>query len=213
MFPGPCAQARPRASYYKVSLPPYRKEKVRKAVTVEALLTWAYVREKVHLARDPGLGTGAGFRPRGFPGSSSSERIGAAVGSSMNFGFVAPADAYKVRDAVEECGAPGLVRNYALIGSRPDWTPVPRLKSRPDRKFSVADPDLRDGKGRPCILTGWTFTWSGDLPEHVDERRERYARWARAISRVHAALAGRLAQHELLPDLPREKPWQGGSDL
>lgn len=179
----------------------------KKTIAIEALLSWAYGREKVHLAREPGFGASALFRPRGFGGVDSCERIGAAVGSSMNLGFVAPADAYAVRDAVAVCGAPGLVRTFAIIGSRPDWIPSPRIMSRPGHYFAVADPDLKDRKGRPLITEGWTFTWSGDLPEIVDERRQNYRRWARAIARVHTVLAGRLVLYALAPDLPPLEPW------
>jgi len=98
--------------------------KTKKTIAIETLLEWAYVRENVHLAREPGW-QGAVFNP-GWGGRDSTERIGAAVGSSMNLGFVAPADAYAVRDAVEACGAANLVRAYAMTGRRPDWIPSRR---------------------------------------------------------------------------------------
>lgn len=187
------------------SPPPYGVEKTKKRIDLLVLLEWAYVREKVHLARDPGW-QGAVFNP-GWGGRDSSERIGAAVGSSMNLGFVAPADAYAVRDAVAACGAEGLVRNYALTGSTPDWIPNPRMHSRPGKYFAVADPDLKDRRGRPVVVEGWTFFWSGDLPAIVEERRQTYRRWATALARVHAALVGTLRDHELTDRLPAIEPW------
>jgi|GEM_PF-6622326 hypothetical protein len=181
----------------------------KKTIAIEALLEWAYGREKVHLAREPGFGESGLFRPRGFGGTDSCERIGAAVGSSMNLGFVAPADAYAVRDAIEACGAAKLVRDYAITARRPDWIPQPKVRTRPGAYFAVADPELKGYKGKPVIVEGWTFTWSGDLPQIVEERRQTYRRWAMAVARVHDALAGRLRDHELTGDLPTEEPWAG----
>jgi len=181
--------------------------KTKKTTTIETLLEWAYVREKVHLAREPGFGGSAMFRPRGFFGADSSERIGVGAGSSMNLGFMAPADAYSVRDAVDGCGAANLVRAYAITGRRPDWIPQPKMHTRPGAHFAVADPELKGRNGRPIVVEGWTFTWGGDLPEIVEERRQTYRRWARAIARVHKALAGRLIEHALLPYVPPVEPW------
>ena len=181
--------------------------KTKKTIAIETLLEWAYVREKVRLAREPGW-QGAVFNP-GWGGRDSTERIGAAVGSSMNLGFVAPADAYAVRDAVEACGAAKLVRDYAMTARRPDWIPQPQVRTRPGSYFAVADPDLKGRRGRPVIVEGWTFFWCGDLPEIVEERRQTYRRWARAIARVHEVLAGRLHDHKLTADLPPVEPWLG----
>jgi hypothetical protein len=201
------AQARPCARVVSISLPPLEKEKSRKAVTIEVLLEWAYGREKVRLAREPSFGESAMFRPRAFGGVDSSQRIGAAVGSSMNLGFMAPADAYAVRDAVEACGAANLVRAYAMTGRRPDWIPQPKMHTRPGAYFAVADPDLKGRNGRPIVIEGWTFFWCGDLPEIVEERRQTYRRWAQGIARVHAELQHRLVAHALKPDLPPAERW------
>jgi len=81
------------------------------------------------------------------------------------------------------------------------------MHTQPGTYFAVADPDLKGRNGRPVVVEGWTFFWCGDLPEIVDEKRRTYRRWANAIIRVHAELAGRLAEHALTADLPPVEPW------
>jgi len=174
-------------------------------VSVEWMLQWAYVREKVQFARLPGLGESPGFAPRGMPSVSSSERIGAAVGTSMNLGFEAPADAYAVKGVVDALTADTkwLVYEHALIGARPDWTPRPQITYR---RGGVQY--RRDGKGR-LRVDFYVIVWVGDLPEVVAERRRAYLLWARGVKRLHAELSrpGVLRHHRLLNDLPPLQPW------
>lgn len=176
-----------------------------KIISIEELLYWAYAREKVHLARAPGLDVATSFTPRGFPGQASSERIGTAVGSSLNLGFEAPRDAYAVRHAVGRSGEPALVMQRALIGKPPDWTPYPVITW--DKGPPIYGRVLIQ-KRRIKIIGYWVYA-RGDLPEIVDERRSVYGRWAHALRRLHAALSapGMLADHDLADDLPPRAPW------
>jgi hypothetical protein len=178
---------------------------------VEWLLNWAYAREKVHLARMQGMGAAAGFGPRGYPGAANSERIGAAVGSSMNLGFEAPADAYAVMRAVLLTGRmAGVVREYAIIGARPDWTPYPSITVE---RGPTGHALHLDKKRKRHICPFRLFYYRGDLPEIVAERRQAYERWARAISDVHASLSepGMLGTHTLADALPPPEPWLAGA--
>lgn len=202
-------RARPHTRPVNISLPPFETVDGCKAVTVEWLLNWAYAREKVHLARLPGMGASAVFAPRGFPGASSSERVGVAVGSSMNLGFEAPADAYAVAWAVNDLGRMARpVREYGLMGSRPDWTPHPVIVAERGRTGNALHIDRR-GKRHICPFR--LFVYRGDVEAIVAERRRGYSAWARAVTQVHGALAapGVLTAHNLLPSLPPISPWDG----
>lgn len=195
-----------------MSLNPSSKESSLSLVTVEWLLGWAYARERVHLARVPGMGEAVLFAARGFPTSSSSERIGAAVGSSMNLGFEAPADAYAVMHAVDAQGAAAaMLRRYALMGgnARPDWTPRPVIRTQAGAKGQSLHVDA-SGKHRLCPFQ--LFSYRGDLAAIVEERRQVYGAWARGVASVHRALnvPGRLAAYALAPDLPPLAPWLDG---
>lgn len=196
------ARARPYATpvYVSTGLP---------VLTVEGLLQWAYGHEKVHLAREPGMDGAMRARPAGFAAQSSSERIGAAVGTSLNLGFEAPADAYAVARAVEASGAAHLLREYALAGGRPDWTPRPAIVAVPGGGGHVAH---TDAKGRTRLYPFRTFSYRGDLPAIVAERRAIYGRWARGVAAVHAALSqpGALVAYALTGDAPPLAPWNGG---
>jgi hypothetical protein len=89
-------RARPHAKPITNSLPPCDQNS-RKAVDVLWLLHWAFVREKVHLARLPGLLMGATLR-KGSKDTTS--KLGGDIGDSMNMGFEAPADVYAVKHAI-----------------------------------------------------------------------------------------------------------------
>ncbi len=201
-YPGPYVRARPHAKGGSISLPP-QEQTGRKTVTVEEALHWAYARELVHRAREPGLGAAARFAPRGFAAVASSERIGAAVGSSMNLGFEAPRDAYTVMAAVNACGEPRLVREYAMTGERPDWTPHPALW------WEQGPPMMGKDERKRRIVIGYTVFLRGDLDALVAERRNVYRRWAMAVARVHELLSqpGALADRALAGVLPPYEPW------
>lgn len=174
-------------------------------IAVAALLQWAYGREKVHLARPEGFAGAVMMPPRGFATVASSERIGAAVGSSMNLGFEAPRDAYAVASAVQKSGEAKLLWEYALIGHAPDWTPNPEV-------WWEQGPPIygRDGRGRTGRrIIGYTVAVRGDLAETVDERRRVYGRWAGAMARVRQRLldSQALTAHALTAELPPLKPW------
>jgi hypothetical protein len=175
------------------------------AVTVDALLHWAYAREKVHLARLPGLDMGARLRPRGFATSASSERVGAAVGSSMNMGFEAPRDAYAVASVVNGVRDAALLRERALIGEAPDWTPRPVVTW--EQGPAIYGRDAKGRVGRRIVA--YVVFARGDLPAIVEERRAVYSRWVAALSAVRDALVADdlLADHVLVDDLPATAPW------
>jgi hypothetical protein len=198
-------RARPHAKGIPSSLPPY-DTKACKAVAIDTLLHWAFAREKVHLARPPGLDIGVRLKPRGFAAQSSSERIGAAVGSSMNLGFEAPRDAYAVAAAVAALrGDAGLVREYALIGEAPDWTPYPVIWW--ERGPPIYGRDHRGRVGRRVVA--YCVAARGDLDALVDERRAVYGRWAAGVAAVHGALVENdaLSDHVLTQVLPPPQPW------
>lgn len=199
------ARARPHAKPITNSLPPCDQNS-RKAVTVEWLLHWAFVREKVHLARLPGLLMG----PSLSQGSRDSlSKIGAAVGSSMNLGFEAPADAYAVKRAVEGLGGADtrLVMECALANAAPDWTPHPVItveRGKTGHAWHLTN------RGKKSVSAPFRlFKYRGDLPEIVETRRAVYLQWADAVRRVHAVLseADMLADHELTAEKPALRPW------
>ena len=102
--------------------------------------------------------------------------------------------------AVEAQGiAARLVREYAIVGTRPDWTPCPAIRVLHGKtRYNAA------GK-RPIFCE---VAYTGDLPEHVAARRRRYALWAQAIASVYASLVRtELRRHVLSPDLPPLAPW------
>lgn len=200
-----CGRAGAHAINISSSLPPYDTKQSRKAVATADLLQWAYGREKVHLARPEGFAGAVMMSPRGFATVASSERIGAAVGSSMNLGFEAPRDAYAVASAVQKSGEAKLLWEYALIGHAPDWTPNPEV-------WWEQGPPIygRDGRGRTGRrIIGYTVAVRGDLAETVDERRRVYGRWAGAMARVRQRLldSQALTAHALTAELPPLTPW------
>lgn len=190
-----CARAPAHTGGITKTLPPWTV-KTRQTVTIEALLHWAFAREKVHLARTPGLPFSVPRSPR-----DSSLGIGwGGCGGGANMGFEAPPDAYTVMHAVDALGGvASVVREFALIGAPPPWTPKPVIRVM--RGKNVMDRKTR----RPSYCE---VTFGGDLPEHVRMRRERYRRWAEAIGKLHGSLSGHLRHHELAPDLPPLEPWK-----
>lgn len=200
-----CERAGAHTKDIPSSLPPYGT-KALKAVTAAELLHWAFAREKVHLARLPGFDAGPRLKPRGHAATASSERIGAAVGSSMNLGFEAPRDAYAVAAAVAGIGHDAvLVRERALIGEPPDWTPYPAIWW--EQGAPIYGKDARGRHGRRIV--GYAVYARGDLAAIVDERRSVYRRWAVGVAVVHATLVAQdmLADHALTDALPALEPW------
>jgi hypothetical protein len=166
-----------------------------KTVTLEELLHWAFAREKVHLARLPGLP----YTPHSS-GRDSTGAIGMGGGGGNNIGFEAPADAYVVMWAVDALGGiASVVREFALIGSPPPWTPDPVI--RVHRGQTVRDPV----RHRPSYCE---FSYRGDLPEHLALRRDRYRRWAEALAKLHNSLSGSLQHHRLSAQVPPPEPWK-----
>lgn len=160
-------------------------------------MRWAYAREKVHLARPIGMPGLPSQPPRGVADSTLAMGGGSGGG---NIGFEAPVDAYAVLYAVEALGGiASTVREYAMIGHAPEWTPIPMIRVK--RGDTVLDRRNR----RPLFCE---FQYVGDLPEHVRQRRERYSRWAQAIADVHKTLSSvTLQRFTLLPTMPPLAPW------
>lgn len=203
-----CARARPHTRPVSSSLTPSPKDLGLKTVTIEELLTWAFAREKVHIARPEGLGELSGHGPRGWPKASNSERIGASVGSSMNLGFEAPTDAYAVLAAVRAQGPLArMLRDYAIMKARPDWTPCPEITVERGRTGHTVHIDRRN-KRHLCPFR--SFVYRGDVPAVLAQRRSRYQAWARAMQAVHKLLSrpGVLRAHRLAPDVPPLAPWE-----
>lgn len=190
---GPHAGARPCARPSTSTLITTKQK-----ITIEELLFWAFAREKVHLARLSGMPGLPLMVPRG--GRDSTSALGGG-GGGMNMGFEAPPDAYAVMHVVDDLGGvASTIREYALTGKRPEWTPWPVITVR--KGDTVID--SRSRKPSFCM-----FIYTGDLPEHVHQRRMRYGRWAQAIADVHATLlrAG-LQRFDLTGDLPPLEPWK-----
>ncbi len=202
-------RARPHAKAITPSLSPPNGELSRKAVGVEWLLGWAYAREKVHLARPPGMPLLANVIGAG---RDSTSHLGVGSGARNNMGFEAPPDAYAVMRAVDALDRSDamLVRTYALMGgaARPDWTPMPVIRCEPGKNTGYA---LHiDKRKRRTLCPFRTFIYRGDLPEIVAERRRVYRQWAESVAQVHGMLqAGELQHHELTGELPPLAPWDG----
>lgn len=167
-------------------------------VTTEWIVEWAIARQRVYMARPMGMPGLPMMAPRG--GRDSTLALGGG-GGGMNMGFDAHPDAHAVRRAVDSLGNVAVaVRQYAMMGQRPDWTPYPQIRTK--RGDTVIDSRSR----RPSYCM---FIYVGDLPEHVTLRRQRYAAWAQAIADVRRLLvAAGLQRHALLPDLPPLSPWE-----
>lgn len=202
-----CERARPHAKPITNSLPPCDQNS-RKAVDVLWLLHWAFVREKVHLARPQGMDGVFCRPPMGYADSTLS--VGSGGSGSGYFGFKAPADAYAVLRAVEALGLPGkLVREYAMIGlgARPDWTPEPVItveRGKTGHAWHLTN------RGKKSVSAPFRlFKYRGDLPEIVEQRRMIYTVWANAVASLHDGLTvqGKLVAHELTADLPPARPW------
>lgn len=181
-----------------------------KTVRIDDLLHWAYIREKVENARPPGLDLGIIIRPRGHASSASSERIGAAVGSSSNLGFEAPRDAYAVERAVRMSGAAYQLRLFVLAYDcrPPDWIANPVIHWEIGR---AEYGEWRRKSGRKQRRVTWYHVRPiGDLPAIVEEARNNYRAWARGIAKAHALLSepGALQDHQLDQWLPPLEPWQ-----
>jgi len=125
-------------------------------------------------------------------------------------GFEAPRDAYAVAEAVSRCGDPGLVRQWALIGEAPDWTPEPVIT------WEKGSPIWgRWEKKRRLRIVGYHVFAHGDVPAIVDERRSVYRRWAIAVAKVHGMLAepGVLHDHQLAGAPAPLTPWENSGPV
>lgn len=208
VFSGEASRPRTRdkTNYLRTSaLKHFWKGEPVKTARIDDLLHWAFVREKVENARQPGLDLGVILKPRGWSRSASSEQIGAGGRASGNIGYEAPRDAYVVAKAVRTLprDAAKTVLDVTWCGSPPDWIPDPQVRWE-------KGPPLygRYGKKRHRLI-GYAVTARGDVPAIVDEARAHYLEWAWAMTRLHADLSspGVLRDHQLDQWLPPAEPW------
>lgn len=180
-------------------------------ISIEDLLVWAYGREKVHLAREPGVGAAVSARRLGFSGVDVSERIGHGGRAENNLGFEAPPDAYAVGRVVDGLSlrAAMLVRHYAVAGGEPDYTPWPVVRWERGAAIYGKWPSAR-GKGDERRVIGYVVSAHGDLPAHVAARRDAYRVWAESLRAIHERLgaSGTLRRYALTADLPVLRPWE-----
>lgn len=169
----------------------------RRDMAIEDALIWAFMREKVQLARLPGLGITGRPVGHGFPHTDPVARIGCGGHASLNLGFDAPADAYVLQDAVHalprdyaytlpawclsavnpnpagRIDLQQLVMRYAATGTRPDYCEHPRPLA------AIDGGPVYDMNNHRALYS--VVLWSGDPPETVMRIRTRFLVWRIAL--------------------------------
>jgi hypothetical protein len=187
----------------------------RRELSIEEALVWAFQRERVHLARVPGLGVAGRRVANGFAHADPIARMGVGVNVSLNLGFEAPADAYPISYAVRElperyafdvpgCDEPGelnvrrLVFDCARTGTQPAYCANPR-------PLAVENGGLvYDANNRPWYSV---VTYRGDTTEGVIRARTIFLVWRIALEALRDRLQKSncfksLSITDELPEIP-----------
>jgi hypothetical protein len=200
---------------------------MKRQVTVQALLEWAYAVERVSASGGDGAGLlEAERRAAGVvvPGRSMTGALAdqAALGVRVSGGgglSCCHDDAELVDRVVSRWLEPGeraLVVTYARSRSVPDWMPAARHRWEPRRKFNAG----RTGQWKPEVVTfvegrvgqvpAYCPIVERDAPETVGRARAIYAQWRAALFVVHDALVRdgvTLTAHTLVQGFPPSTPW------
>jgi len=191
--------------------------KQRQPITTEALLVWAFERERAVFEWD---------RQGALSSISATARAcrvleeGALVQGHYSGGSGTASDALVVCSIVQSIGrgAAELLRRWAVAGARPDWFPRPGFRWVPCGMH-------RDGRSAATVTLG-TVSWhdgrrrrKSDVqvcpvmlqpePSRVASAREEWYRWAGALNRVAGILrkSQPLDRFEVMMAPVDEVPW------
>lgn len=209
----------------------------KQAISIEALLVWAYQVQLVDQLDGRGVGLlpeerradGQTVQRISPDGCAAVERI-ASVGCEIDGGQwnglarSIPHDADQVHSLVTsflpDRGIVPVVIHHARTGGRPDWLADARWRYEPVRWM------MRDGQPMGEIAYVPAGERGGKLPvvwvtecDHPDRiaaARSVYGRWHNALVLLQGVLIGRRAllhDHECTAELPPVAPWLSESQL
>jgi hypothetical protein len=187
---------------------------MKKAVSVERLLQWAYGVERV----------------RGMPawGDNPGGGVSGARGACHDDALTVD----QVVGGLSDLGA-AIVRDFAVSGSRPDWKPAPRYRMAPlawQRSLRLAEwYDTHPascgcrGYAHLCKRPGGPVPWMRgepkavycpivvkDAPHEVEAVRAGYLHWWSSLKVIRDVLRDgtvTLARHTVTSELPPQLPW------
>lgn len=182
---------------------------------MEALVHWAYGRQKAHMAARSGGGQcGPMAYGSAWLGFARLLELGTLIddgGSGEGTGGdKCPNDALTIHGrALSLLPADGwwLVYQHGLSMTRPDWYAegvgheVPVLNGKGQRK-----PIYRDAVNRTGII-GYETCWQGHRPEAVARARAEYTLWHESLCALAADLADRLDDFTPVAPLCDAAPW------
>jgi hypothetical protein len=198
---------------------------MKRTVTVQAFLEWAYAVERVSMSGGGGLleaerrAAGVVVPGRSMTGALADQatlgvRVSGGGGLSCCHEDAELADRVVYRWL--EPGERALVVSHAKMRSAPDWMPGARHRLEPRRKFNAG----RTAQWRPEVVSyvegragqvpAFCPVVERDAPETVARAREIYTRWRAALFVVHDALLTpgvTLSAHKLVSDFPPATPW------
>lgn len=198
---------------------------MKRAMTVKALLEWAYAVERVSVSGGSGLfeaeRRAAGVR---VPGRSMTGALAdqAALGARVSGGgglSCCHEDAELVDRVVHrwlDGDERALVVSHAKMRSEPDWMPAARHRLEPRRRFKRARSNdwvpevVTEIDGRPGRVPAHCPIVERDSPETVARARAIYTQWRAALFVLHEALSGEginLTGHTLIALFPHHAPW------
>jgi hypothetical protein len=199
---------------------------MKRDVTVQALLEWAYAVERVAVSGGGGL-LEAERRAAGVfvPGRSMTGALAdqAALGARVAGGgglSCCHDDAELVERVVTSRvltpDERGLIVHHATTRSAPDWLPLARHRLEPRRRYKRARanewmPEVTTAApGRAGLVPAYCPLVERDAPETVARARGQYTLWREALFVVFGEFqaAGRgLRAHVLVGGFPPPSPW------
>lgn len=184
-----------------------------KALSVEALVRWAYHDQRADLTSAGGGGGPAGY-DSSFDAFDGLAMLGAVIGRSTHSGKVHD-DAWAVHDRVCQLGRDtrDLIMLHGFMRTRPDprigarerLEPFWHYETRADGIVLRAAPWAK----LPKSNVFWVELHLVDAKREVARDREHWAMWAEGLHGLHSWLSGEgvLRVHSLTADLPDLTPW------
>lgn len=185
----------------------------RTKIDVEALVTWALVRQAAHVNEsrlsDEWRHLTGGTRSNTGAVEAFLQIGGVRIQGGGSTSVKTPADALTVVGAIDRlpveaaaliviAGRTGLPIGWAEEGVG-GYVPVLDKRGRHKRRFA----DEANYRG----VIGWEWQWEGLYPDQVDHERLQYMVWWEGLAALRVALDGRLTQWEITgPGRPME-PW------
>lgn len=205
---------------------------MKRAVSIQALLEWAYAVERVGasggavgLLEAERRAAGYGVAGRSMTGALADQAaLGARVsgGGGLNHchddAELVDRVVGRMLSAVER----GLVVAHASARSAPDWMPSARHRLEPVKIYAHAATDrwrpevVTTHPGRRGAVAAYCSLVERDAPETVARARAAYTTWREALYVVHGGLTmggTGLTAYALLPVFPPDRPWTAISPL